>query len=89
MHGGLGSAADLAGVEAAGAVLLLDRGVITFAEKALNAEAAGAVAVIIVNNRPGSFRGSLGRRRRRLCRWWASRPTTARRSTGWPLAASR
>ena len=60
VHGGLGSAADIAGVEAAGAVLLLDRGVITFAEKALNAEAAGAVAVIIVNNRPGSFRGSLG-----------------------------
>ena len=39
VHGGLGSAADLAGVDAAAPVLLLDRGVITFAEKALNAEA--------------------------------------------------
>ena len=59
--GGLGRRSDLAGVDAEGAVLLFDRGLITFAEKARNAEAAGAIAVIVVNNVPGApLRGSLG-----------------------------
>ena len=59
--GGLGRPSDLAGVDAEGAVLLLDRDLITFAEKARNAEAAGAIAVIVVNNVPGApLRGSLG-----------------------------
>ncbi len=57
----LGRPSDLADVDAEGAVLLLDRGLITFAEKALNAEAAGAVAVIVVNNARGPLLlGSLG-----------------------------
>ena len=58
--GGLGQLSDLEAIDAEGAVLVLDRGLITFAEKASNAEAAGAVAVIIVNDRPGFFGGTLG-----------------------------
>ena len=61
VRGNLGRPDDLADLDATGAVLLLDRGLITFAEKALNAEAAGAVAVIVVNNVPGPLlSGSLG-----------------------------
>lgn len=58
--GGLGQRSDLEAIDAEGAVLVLDRGLITFVEKASNAEAAGAVAVIIVNDRPGLFVGALG-----------------------------
>ncbi len=38
----------------AGAIALVDRGTCTFAEKTLNAQNAGAVAVVIVNNVPGA-----------------------------------
>ncbi len=58
--GGLGYPEDLAELPTEGAVLLLERGVLTFGEKAQNAEAAGAAAVIIANNQPGAFRGTLG-----------------------------
>jgi hypothetical protein len=37
----------------AGAIALIDRGVCTFVQKVNNAQAAGAVAVIVVNNIPG------------------------------------
>jgi hypothetical protein len=37
----------------AGAIALVDRGTCTFVQKATNAQAAGAVAVIVVNNVPG------------------------------------
>ena len=43
-----------------GKVALAVRGACTFAEKALNAEAAGATAVVIHNNVPGNFAGTLG-----------------------------
>jgi subtilisin family serine protease len=43
-----------------GKVALAVRGACTFAEKALNAEAAGATAVVIHNNAPGNFAGTLG-----------------------------
>jgi minor extracellular serine protease Vpr len=43
-----------------GKVALVVRGACTFAEKALNAEAAGATAVVIHNNVPGNFAGTLG-----------------------------
>jgi Zn-dependent M28 family amino/carboxypeptidase len=56
----LGRTSDFSSVPAAGNVALLDRGEITFAEKVRNAQAAGAVAVIVVNNEPGPFRGDLG-----------------------------
>jgi hypothetical protein len=41
------------GTELAGAIALVDRGSCTFVSKAENAQAAGAVGVIIVNNVPG------------------------------------
>lgn len=43
-----------------GRIALIQRGEITFAEKALNAEKAGAHAVVIYNNGPGGFFGTLG-----------------------------
>jgi Zn-dependent M28 family amino/carboxypeptidase len=57
---GLGRPSDFAGVPVAGRVALLERGEIPFGEKVRNAEAAGAVAVIVANNEPGIFRGDLG-----------------------------
>lgn len=57
---GLGRTSDIATAQVSGNVVLLDRGEITFAEKVRNAQAAGAVAVIVVNNQPGLFRGDLG-----------------------------
>lgn len=41
-------------------IALVQRGDITFRDKALNAEKAGAAAVVIYNNREGGFFGSLG-----------------------------
>ncbi|HEX5781263.1 MAG TPA: PA domain-containing protein, partial [Solirubrobacteraceae bacterium] len=38
----------------AGSIALVDRGNCTFAEKTANAQAAGAVAVVVVNNVPGA-----------------------------------
>ncbi len=52
-------AADFTGF-AAGTVALVLRGGCTFATKAQNAEAAGADAVIVVNNTAGPLNGTLG-----------------------------
>lgn len=60
VYGGLGSAADLEGLDLEGAVVLLDRGVLPFEEKARNAQSAGAVGVLIANNEAGPYGGSLG-----------------------------
>ena len=46
---GLGSAEDIAQVDVAGKVAVIKRGELSFAEKAMNAEAAGAAAVLIWN----------------------------------------
>jgi subtilisin family serine protease len=46
--------------QVAGNIALIERGTLTFAQKAANAKAAGAVAVIIYNNVSGSFEGTLG-----------------------------
>ena len=43
----------------AGKVALVVRGVCPFSEKAVNAEAAGATAVVIYNSAPGPFAGTL------------------------------
>ncbi|MFA6955005.1 MAG: S8 family serine peptidase [Thermoanaerobaculia bacterium] len=43
-----------------GKIALIERGELTFAEKAKNAKAAGAIGVIVFNNIPGGFNGTLG-----------------------------
>ena len=57
---GLGDPAELAAAGVEGAIALLERGILPFAEKARNAQAAGAVGVVVVNNERGLFRGALG-----------------------------
>jgi aminopeptidase YwaD len=46
--------------DTAGKIALIRRGVLLFSDKVANAEAAGAVGVIVYNNVPGPFTGSLG-----------------------------
>lgn len=55
--GGLGKSEELTSVK--GKIALIERGEITFTEKAYNAYQAGAVAVIIYNHINGSFIGNL------------------------------
>lgn len=57
---GLGTTADFAGKDLRGKVALIKRGSITFAAKANNAKAAGAVAAVIFNNVSGDLSGTLG-----------------------------
>lgn len=52
-------AADFAGFPA-GNIALISRGICSFASKATNAQAAGASAVVIYNNRVGPLNGTLG-----------------------------
>lgn len=54
---GLGKKEELK--NAAGKIVLLERGELTFTEKAFNAYEAGAVAVMIYNNTKGAFFGNL------------------------------
>ncbi len=44
----------------AGKVVLCERGTISFADKVTNAAAGGAVGVVIYNNAPGGFTGTMG-----------------------------
>ena len=61
VRAGLGRAVDLVDIDLQGAILMLDRGVVQFGTKALNAQNAGAVALIIINNVPGPLvNGTLG-----------------------------
>nr|WP_317978303.1 S8 family serine peptidase [Niallia endozanthoxylica] len=57
--GGMGKPKQLKGVK--GKIALIKRGEITFSEKVINAEKAGAEAVIIYNNTKGPFIGNLDR----------------------------
>ncbi len=50
-----GTPADYEGVDVKDKIVFVSRGECTFAEKHMNAEAAGAKAVIIYNNQPGSI----------------------------------
>lgn len=59
MDGGLGKKAELK--HAKGKIVIIQRGEITFTEKAENAAKAGAVAAIIYNNTRGNFQGNLER----------------------------
>ncbi len=53
--GGLGSAADFAGLDLTGCAAVVQRGELYFSEKVNNAAAAGAVLCVIYNNEPGSI----------------------------------
>ncbi|WP_442596906.1 S8 family serine peptidase [Neobacillus sp. D3-1R] len=55
--GGIGEKAELKNVN--GKIVLLKRGKLTFTEKAMNAQEAGAKGVIIYNNTAGHFIGNL------------------------------
>ncbi|MCS7296334.1 MAG: M20/M25/M40 family metallo-hydrolase [Chloroflexota bacterium] len=56
---GLASEADVAAVDLQGKVAIADRGVVTFAGKYANVRARGAIALVIINNGPGTFVGTL------------------------------
>lgn len=56
----LGRTKDFAIVDVAGKIAVVKRGEIRFSEKAQNAVAAGAIGLIIVNNAPNNFWGTLG-----------------------------
>ncbi|MED3561685.1 S8 family serine peptidase [Bacillus xiapuensis] len=56
-NGGMGKKEELKNVE--GKIVLIKRGRLTFTEKAKNAKAAGAKAVLIYNNMSGNFIGNL------------------------------
>lgn len=55
-----GEAEDYAGLDVAGKIVLVSRGVITFTEKHQNAQAAGAAGIFVYNNEPGFISMSLG-----------------------------
>lgn len=55
----VGRPADFAAVDVKGAIAIVQRGEIRFAQKAQNASAAGAVGLVIVNTEPGNLYGAL------------------------------
>lgn len=55
---GIGQVEDFP-TDTAGKIVLIERGELTFAEKVMNAEAAGAVGAVIYNNEDGPFVGRL------------------------------
>lgn len=54
-----GRKADFASANVAGAIAIVKRGEIRFSEKAKNALAAGAIGLVIINNKSGDLYGSL------------------------------
>lgn len=73
---GLGQESDIEGLQLSGAVAVAERGVIPFRVKYMNARAAGAVALVVINNEPGPLIngrldafGAFPRRRCRPGRW--------------------
>ncbi len=56
---GIGNPQDFPSQSLAGKIALIQRGTITFNDKVTNAGKAGAAAVILYNNVPGAFDGSL------------------------------
>jgi subtilisin family serine protease len=60
LYAGLGTPADFEAVDCTGKTALVTRGGISFAAKTTNAMDAGCAAIIIHNNVPGNFNGTLG-----------------------------
>jgi subtilisin family serine protease len=60
VYAGLGSPADFEALDCTGKTVLVTRGGVSFADKTVNAMNAGCAAVIIHNNQPGNFNGTLG-----------------------------
>ena len=58
----LGRKEDFQQVDVKGKIAVVRRGEIRFSDKASNAEAAGALGLVIVNNGSGNFTGTLGRK---------------------------
>lgn len=56
----VGRTADFASVDVKGAIAIVRRGEIRFLQKAQNAAAAGAIALVIVNTQSNNFSGTLG-----------------------------
>ena len=56
---GVGNESDFAKVNVNAKIALIQRGTLTFSDKARNAERAGAVAAIVYNNAPERFAGAL------------------------------
>lgn len=59
---GLGRPEDYEGRRTSGAIVLAERGTITFRDKVANAAARGAIAIIIYNSQPGITSGTLQQR---------------------------
>jgi len=57
---GIGDAEGIGGRSLTGKIAVADRGTLTFREKYDNLAAAGAAAIIVVNNQPGSLSGTIG-----------------------------
>lgn len=57
---GVGTPDELVRANVRGKIAVIARGQLPFLQKARNAQDAGAVGVIIVNNTPGELRGNLG-----------------------------
>lgn len=58
---GIGRPEDFEGRRVTGAIVLVERGTLTFREKAANAAARGAGAIVVYNNQPGIVAGTLQR----------------------------
>lgn len=59
---GLGRPEDYEGRRVTGAIVLVERGVITFREKTTNASTRGAAAIVVYNNQAGIVAGTLQQR---------------------------
>lgn len=53
VYAGLGSAEEMQGLDLEGAIVVTDRGVVTFGDKYRNALDAGAMGLIVINDEPG------------------------------------
>lgn len=56
---GLADPAGIAGQDLTGKIAVAERGTLNFIDKYANVKAAGAVGLIVTNNRPGPFSGNL------------------------------